>query len=39
MVANKNEVLRAGTESVHNIVGLKAALEIAYKNLEEEKNI
>ncbi len=28
---------RAGTESVHNIVGLEEALKIAYKNLEEEK--
>ncbi|HSI69296.1 MAG TPA: cysteine desulfurase family protein, partial [Gillisia sp.] len=29
---------RAGTESVHNIVGLEEALKIAYNNLEEEKN-
>lgn len=29
--------LRAGTESVHNIIGLKAAIEIAYEHLEEEK--
>lgn len=29
--------LRAGTESVHNIIGLQKALEIAYKNLEEER--
>ena len=29
--------LRAGTESVHNIVGLQVALELAYKHLEEEK--
>ena len=29
--------LRAGTESVHNIVGLKVALEIAYEYLEEER--
>ena len=29
--------LRAGTESVHNIVGLQVALELAYKNLEEEQ--
>ena len=29
--------LRAGTEAVHNIVGLKVALEIAYEHLEEEK--
>src|SRR5690606_15503123 len=28
---------RAGTESVHNIVGLEEALKIAYENLEEEK--
>ena len=31
--------LRAGTESVHNIVGLQVALELAYKHLEEEKKI
>ena len=30
--------LRAGTESVHNIVGMHKALEISYENLEEEKN-
>lgn len=29
--------LRAGTESVHNIVGMHKALELAYANLEEEK--
>lgn len=29
---------RAGTESVHNIVGLEEALKIAYENLEKEKN-
>jgi cysteine desulfurase len=29
--------IRAGTESVHNIVGLSEALNISYKNLEEEK--
>jgi cysteine desulfurase len=29
--------LRAGTESVHNIVGMCTALELAYKNLKEEK--
>jgi len=29
--------LRAGTESVHNIVGMQKALELAYSNLEEEK--
>ena len=29
--------LRAGTESVHNIVGMAKALEIAYANLEEEQ--
>lgn len=28
--------LRAGTESVHNIVGMSKALELAYRNLEEE---
>ena len=28
---------RAGTESIHNIVGLDEALKIAYTNLEEEK--
>jgi len=28
--------LRAGTESVHNIVGMSKALELAYKNLDEE---
>ncbi|WP_027137526.1 cysteine desulfurase family protein [Gaetbulibacter saemankumensis] len=28
--------LRAGTESVHNIVGLETALNLAYKNLSEE---
>lgn len=28
--------LRAGTESVHNIVGMSKALELAHKNLEEE---
>ncbi len=28
--------LRAGTESVHNIVGLEAALTISYENLKEE---
>src|SRR5690606_37597533 len=28
---------RAGTESVHNIVGLEEALKIAYDNLEEDK--
>ena len=27
---------RAGTESVHNIIGLQKALEMAYENLEEE---
>ena len=27
---------RAGTESVHNIIGLKKAIEMAYENLEEE---
>ena len=29
--------LRAGTESVHNIIGLQKALEIAYENLVEER--
>jgi len=29
--------LRAGTESLHNIVGLDKALELSYKNLETEK--
>jgi len=29
--------LRAGTESVHNIVGMHKALELAYKNIEAEK--
>jgi len=29
--------LRAGTESVHNIVGMSKALQTAYENLEEEK--
>lgn len=28
---------RAGTESVHNIVGLEEALSIAYKKMDEEK--
>ncbi|MHA6280684.1 cysteine desulfurase family protein [Salinimicrobium sp. CAU 1759] len=28
---------RAGTESVHNIVGLEEALKLAYKNLDEER--
>ena len=28
---------RAGTEGVHNIVGLEEALKISYQNLEEEK--
>ena len=28
--------LRAGTESVHNIIGLQKAIEIAYENLEKE---
>ena len=27
---------RAGTESVHNIIGLQKAVEMAYENLEEE---
>ncbi|SHI79131.1 cysteine desulfurase [Mesonia phycicola] len=29
--------VRAGTESVHNIVGLEEALKLAYDNLEEDK--
>ena len=29
--------LRAGTEPVHNILGMNEALQISYKNLEEEK--
>ncbi|TCK69056.1 cysteine desulfurase [Winogradskyella wandonensis] len=29
---------RAGTESLHNIVGMDEALNIAYKHLEEERN-
>lgn len=29
--------LRAGTESVHNVVGMAEALEISYANLESEK--
>lgn len=28
--------LRAGTESIHNIVGLEVALKMAYQNLEKE---
>ena len=30
--------LRAGTESVHNIVGLEEAFKIAYENLSEEQS-
>ena len=30
--------LRAGTESVHNVVGMHKALEMAYSNLEVEKS-
>ena len=30
--------LRAGTESVHNIVGVEKALECAYENLTEERS-
>ncbi|MFB9053752.1 cysteine desulfurase family protein [Formosa undariae] len=30
--------LRAGTESVHNIVGLETAFKLAYQNLEMERN-
>ncbi len=29
--------MRAGTESVHNIVGMELALETAYQNLEKER--
>lgn len=29
--------LRAGTESVHNIVGMQKALELSYQNLDREK--
>tara|TARA_B100000945_G_scaffold318760_1_gene324329 strand:+ start:279 stop:1424 length:1146 start_codon:yes stop_codon:yes gene_type:complete len=29
--------LRAGTEPVHNIIGMQKALEIAYENFDEEK--
>ena len=29
--------LRAGTESLHNIVGMQKAIEIAYEKLEEER--
>ncbi|UKM64268.1 cysteine desulfurase [Flavobacteriaceae bacterium GSB9] len=31
--------LRAGTESVHNILGMDLALEMAYQNLEEERRM
>lgn len=30
--------MRAGTESIHNILGLAKALELAYENLEERKD-
>ena len=30
--------LRAGTESIHNIVGLESALTLSYQNLEAESN-
>ena len=30
--------LRAGTESVHNVVGMQKALEMAYSNLEVERS-
>ena len=30
--------LRAGTESVHNIVGLQKAIEVSYENLDSEKD-
>ena len=29
--------LRAGTESVHNIIGLQKAIEVAYENIEKER--
>jgi cysteine desulfurase len=29
---------RAGTESIHNIVGMDEALKLAYNNLDEERN-
>jgi len=29
--------LRAGTESIHNIVGIAEALDLAYKNLDKER--
>ena len=29
--------VRAGTESVHNIAGMEAALDYAYKNIKEDK--
>ena len=31
--------LRAGTEAVHNIVGMQLAMELSYKNLEKERTI
>ena len=31
--------LRAGTEAVHNIVGMQLAMELSYKNLEKEQTI
>ena len=31
--------LRAGTESIHNIVGMYKALQIAYQNLKKEKKL
>lgn len=30
--------LRAGTESIHNIIGLEEALKLSYKNLESERS-
>lgn len=30
--------LRAGTESIHNIVGMEEALKLSYNNLEEERD-
>jgi len=30
--------LRAGTEAIHNIVGMEEALKLAYENLENERN-
>ncbi len=35
---NQERGARAGTENVHSILGMDIALEIAYKNLEEDAN-